>query len=82
MVFGIVNWDCSASWMFTRRLQSCKKWGGVSLCSRQNFVALPRIGFVSDFDYEIAVISSVCVALFPSEDEVGDEAMLGGFNRG
>jgi hypothetical protein len=45
-------------------------------------VTLPCVGFVSNFDYEIFVISSVCVAFFTSEDKVGDEAMLGGFNRG
>ena len=60
-----------------------KRWSArVSRCSPQNLVALPCISFVSDLDYEIVVISSVCVAFFPSEDEVGDEAMLGGFNRG
>lgn len=49
---------------------------------RRNSVALPCIGFVSSFDHEIFVISSICVAFFTSEDKIGDETILGGFNRG
>jgi hypothetical protein len=68
--------------MFTRRLQSFKTTGGVSRRARQNFDVLPFVGFVSDFDYEIFLISSVCVAFFASENELGHEAIPGGFNRG
>jgi len=56
--------------------------GRISQRTHRNVVTIPCLGFVSNFDYEIFVISSVCVALFASEDEVGDEAILGGFNRG
>ena len=67
--------------MFTRRLRSRKR-GRVSRHARWRCVTLPCIGFVSDLNYEILVISSVCVAFFASEDEVGGEAILGGFNGG
>jgi len=49
---------------------------------RIDFVILPSSGFVSNFEYEILIISSVCVTLFTIEDEVSDEAIPEGFKGG
>jgi len=67
--------------MFTRSLQPFKKAARVSWRMRRNFVTLPCLGFVSNFDCKLLVINSVRVAVFTSKDEVGEEAVLGGFNR-
>jgi hypothetical protein len=59
------------------------RWRGrISRRKGLDFTTLPCSGFVSNFDQKFFVIGSVCVALFASDEEVGDETILEGFNRG
>jgi hypothetical protein len=81
-LFGIANWDLSASWMFTRRLRFVKEADRVSRCEQLDVVTLPCSSFVGNFDQKIFVIGSICMALFAGEDEVGDETILESSNRG